>query len=295
MIYGFLFLTIIIGIGVYSILPSFKWAASIIVSIYVSIFMYLAIFDLPSAIRQSAERIATGKPFCLALPHLHRPVGQSLDLTILRARGSKFTPHLMLWVQEDNGTIPYNWSYMKRRFDQNLPNGVVQNCVPQWDFLTNLTTPKPGTHFIMGQEIYIIPPMHDAANSNDDYIALNFGVGGEIRRPRGSVNFDLARVGQWQKREMARNILSSSPSSTFRMDGEHGVVIWNFDAAGLPVQKFSCGQGTGCRITFVHESKLFNVFFRPLDIDDGPMVREQIEAIWQSFRIEVGIAAANNQ
>ncbi|MCK4713011.1 MAG: hypothetical protein KAT26_09045 [Marinosulfonomonas sp.] len=290
MIFGLFLLAFVCGVGVYSAPPRFKLIAWSIASVYVGIllYIYISFIDLPSEIRLDAERIAIDQPYCLSLPHLHRPVGQSLDLTILRARGNGFTPHLMLWVKGGEGTTSYNWSHRKRHFDRNLINGVVQNCIPRQGFLTALKPPKPGTYFVMGRNTYIFPPEHDARNTNDNIISLRFGINHDIGGVKDSVMFDPSRVDQWQKGEMARKTFPADHSGIFKVDGLYGFTIWKFDGSGLPVERFSCGSGTGCRMTFVFESKLFDVFLPPIDAEKGSMVRSRIEDIWQSFRVEDG-------
>lgn len=290
MIVGFLLLTILCAGGVYFAFPRSKLTALCIALVYVCIVFYVLFINLPSAIQRSAESIAANQPYCISLPHLHRPVGQSLDLTLLRARGNKFTPHLLLWVKEPEGAIPYNWSYKKRRFERNFRIEVIQNCILRQGFLKTLKLPKPGAHFVMGKDTYIFPPEHDANHSNDDTIKLHFFIEGGIGRRSGWVRFNPASVDHWQRSELARISFPTNHPDIVKVENSNGFVIWKFDDSGLPIEQFGCNSRSVCRIEFIYDSKLFSVILPSIGAEEGSKVRSQIQDMWQSFRVERGPA-----
>lgn len=237
-----------------------------------------------SSMHKSAEQVAAGRPYCLALPSRHRPVQSDLDLTLLVARGDRLSPHMMLWVEQGETVEAYSWSYGRQRFQPDLVFGVMRNCRPRQDFLANLTPAAPGMHISLGQADYVIPPEFSPDHANDTYVTLKFGQESALRVKQVSVEWGEQSINRWRNWDTQSQTFAPNSAATVRSEGENGFNIRNFGDQGELVQKFSCNSAKSCRLEFFSGPFLFDVFLLLTDPEDVPEVRTRLEALWRSFR-----------
>lgn len=238
----------------------------------------------PAVMRADAERIATGRPYCLALPGHHRPVMRWFDLTPFVARGNRLRQHLVLYVETPKGIEAYHWSYGSSRFN---PRALgMQHCLPRSNFLREMKDERPGFYFVLDGSAYIIPPKFEASHLNEDFISLDFGLKKKHLGGKDHIKIGLASVERWRRRAGEGRPVLGVEGQSLRTEGPYGFSIRDFETSGQLQQEFRCLYGTSlCVLEFAAPPGLFHVVIDDTTSASVTETKKHILSVWQGFRL----------
>lgn len=237
------------------------------------------------AMERSARQIAGDRPYCLALPSLHRPVESTLDRSLLVANGNSSSPHMMLWVEAEAGMTSYIWSYRRKEFRQEQPLGAVRSCQPRRDFLSDLRPQRPGMHIAMGENYFVIPIVYDPKHQNDNFLSLKMPESEipPLRSASISLHIDAARI---LTKEDQRQGAAQPPAmdGVVRQDGEQWFALRTYAADGALLEKFECQLQKRCRLQFSSGTLFFDLHMASIAPEEVPGVKRAFERLLDGFR-----------
>lgn len=207
--------------------------------------LIFALWTAPRVIRASAEALAGGRPWCLALPRAHRPVSSRFDLTLFRARGGALVPHMVLWIE---GQEPLHRSYRAGSFQSGPPTESLQHCLPRADYLNTMTPGPDGFYVVTPQGVFRLPPETTPSHVGTT-LYLRLGLVPD-RHASDSIAPDPGEVGRFK----------TNPGKT------------------ILERRFA----SGCEMRFTDDLAVFKI---RVPCGDPADLRDQVLRIWAGYRL----------